>query len=201
MNVNYDFIGSVIDMSGSMFELRSDVIGGYNRYMEDQKNNNRKADSILTTFNNKIQIGEIQDVQNCTILNNENYIPDGLTAMRDAICLTINKIGDYLNKMNEKDRPANVFFYIQTDGKENASKEFSHSKMVDMIKHQTDVYKWKFIFAGANIDAFETGGSMGISKQFTQQFEASSEGIRKSYADISRMVTSLRCDPNSNPNY
>ncbi len=38
---------------------------------------------------------------------------------------------------------------------ENASREFTYSKVKELIQHQQEKYQWEFIFMGANIDAAE----------------------------------------------
>lgn len=49
-----------------------------------------------------------------------------------------------------------------TDGLENASREFSKNKVLAMITEQRDVYKWDFVYSGANQDAIATASTMGI---------------------------------------
>lgn len=44
-------------------------------------------------------------------------------------------------------------FVITTDGMENASREYTFSKIKEMIDRQKAKYGWEFIFLGANIDA------------------------------------------------
>ena len=50
-----------------------------------------------------------------------------------------------------------------TDGMENASHEWDWDAVRKLIKQQQDEWNWKFIFLGANIDAIEVGGRMGIA--------------------------------------
>lgn len=53
---------------------------------------------------------------------------------------------------------------IQTDGYENASHEFSSSKIKEMIKHQQEKHDWQFMFVGANQDAcLSATRDLGIS--------------------------------------
>jgi len=76
--------------------------------------------------------------------------------------MIINKTGDALSGMNESNRPAKVLIAIITDGQENASEEYSGNRVREMVKHQEENYNWKFIYIGANQDAFKTGQSMGM---------------------------------------
>ena len=89
-------------------------------------------------------------------------VPRGNTALLDAVGRAIVETGERLSKMNEADRPALVVVVIITDGQENASKEFSRTKIKEMISHQQSAYKWQFTYLGANQDAFAEAGSLGI---------------------------------------
>jgi hypothetical protein len=88
--------------------------------------------------------------------------PRGGTALLDAVGRAINETGARLAAMAELDRPKLVVFVIVTDGGENSSNEFTKAKVKEMVTHQTDVYKWHFLYLGANQDAFAEAGNMGI---------------------------------------
>lgn len=49
-----------------------------------------------------------------------------------------------------------------------------------------------FIFLGANIDAVETAGQMGISPDRAQDFHADGEGIELNFQVMSKAVTKYR---------
>ena len=83
-------------------------------------------------------------------------------------------------------------FVITTDGMENASREFSHEKIKEMITHQKVKYGWEFIFLGANIDSAETAESFGIGRDMAADYNADSEGTRLNYEVISQTVSDLR---------
>lgn len=89
------------------------------------------------------------------------------TALLDAVAFAITRTGETLEKMPEHERPANVYMVISTDGLENSSEEYRGeqglAKVKDMIAHQRDVYGWKFVFIGADIDAFASSDAMGIA--------------------------------------
>jgi hypothetical protein len=55
-----------------------------------------------------------------------------------------------------------VIAAILTDGKENPSRRFSYPQVVERIEHQQDVYKWQFLFLGANQDAIADAGKLAI---------------------------------------
>ncbi len=93
---------------------------------------------------------------------------------------------------NEMERPAKVIFVITTDGLENASVEFTYSKVKHLIQHQQDKYNWEFIFMGANIDVVKEASSLGILKENAYTFESSNEGVENMYSVISEAVSEKR---------
>jgi Mg-chelatase subunit ChlD len=164
MKDNFVKIVFVIDESGSMSSSRSDVIGGFNEFINDQKKEKAGdvnvslytfASTVSTVFNNK----NIADVPELTM---DNYRPGGSTALNDAVGKAINETGYELAAMPEEERPSVVMMVIMTDGEENNSKEFKSAEIRDMIKHQTDKYSWKFIYLGTDITTTRMSDDMGI---------------------------------------
>ena len=213
MKQGLDFIGCVVDKSGSMAGLIKDTVEGYNKFISEQKAEvTREAKTLLTLFDSNIHVGEIEDIKTCKLMkaskvlnrnycNGEeiytdrefvNYCASGGTAYFDALGITINKIGSYLNSLPEDEKPENIIICIITDGEENSSHEFRGSVVKDMITHQQDVYNWQFIFMGANIDAFDVAGDLGISRNLTMNYVASSSGVANAYNSSSRTVSHLR---------
>ena len=164
MKDNFVKIVFVIDKSGSMCSSRSDVIGGFNEFINDQKKE-KTGDvnvslytfdsTVSTVFNNK----NIVDVPELTM---DKYRPGGSTALNDAVGKAINETGVELAAMPEEERPSVVMMVIMTDGEENCSKEFKSAEIRDMIKHQTDKYNWKFIYLGADITTTRMADDIGI---------------------------------------
>lgn len=164
MKDNFVKIVFAIDESGSMSSSRSDVIGGFNEFINDQKKEKAGdvnvslytfASTVSTVFNNK----NIADVPELTM---DNYRPGGSTALNDAVGKAINETGYELAAMPEEERPSVVMMVIMTDGEENNSKEFKSAEIRDMIKHQTDKYSWKFIYLGTDITTTRMADDMGI---------------------------------------
>lgn len=164
MKDNFVKIVFVIDESGSMGSSRSDVIGGFNEFINDQKKEKAGdvnvslytfASTVSTVFNNK----NIADVPELTM---DNYRPGGSTALNDAVGKAINETGYELAAMPEEERPSVVMMVIMTDGEENNSKEFKSAEIRDMIKHQTDKYNWRFIYLGTDITTTRMADDMGI---------------------------------------
>ena len=58
-----------------------------------------------------------------------------------------------------------------TDGLENSSHEFTKAQIKEMITHQQDDYQWKFVFLGANQDAFAEARGLGMDPQNVANFD------------------------------
>lgn len=169
MNKNYTHISFVLDRSGSMSNVWNDVVGAYSQTVKDQKKLKDKCTFSLAVFDGTQET--IEDMTDINEVSEELTVrPRGSTALYDAICLNIDKLGQQLSKMKEKDRPAKVLFLIQTDGFENASQEFKLNDVKEKIEHQRDNYKWQFMFLGASEESLKQAGSFGISASMSSTY-------------------------------
>ena len=170
----------ILDRSGSMGGLEGDTIGGYNSFI----NSKRDLDAKLTTvlFDNEIEIlHDREDIKKVKKLTNKDYYVRGCTALMDAIGFTINKI-------SKESEGRKVIFVITTDGLENASKEYTKSKIKKMIEKRKD---WEFLYLGANIDSYDEASSIGIRRERTSNYKASRKGTRKLFQVLECAVGSI----------
>lgn len=183
----------ILDRSGSMSNLVSDTIGGFNSMIEQQKSEDGEAYVTTVLFDDYYELlhdhANIQDVKPMT---NDEYYARGWTALLDAIGKTINSVGQRLSETPEEERPEKVIFMITTDGMENASREFSKSKIKEMIEHQQDKYSWMFMFIGANMDAISEASALGINASHAHGYTASSAGTTSLYSAVSSAITTSR---------
>lgn len=191
---NFTSINVVLDRSGSMETIADDVIGGFNTFIQEQKKVPGEAIFTLAQFDDQYEVvydcAPIADVKELT---KETYVPRGSTALLDAIARTVNNVGSKLASMKEEDRPSKVIFLVSTDGQENASREFTHAKVKEMVEHQTTKYNWTFIFMGASgMDAIAQGTSMGFTAGNSYNFKKSKMGTQKLYKNISDSMTASR---------
>ena len=173
----------LLDRSGSMHNSVLDTIGGYNSYLEKQRDKDAKITTVL--FDDKVEYLYFRkDVKEIKNLTEKEYFVRGCTALYDAIGTTINKLEK--EKINNK-----VLFIITTDGMENASREYNKRKISSLIKKHDN---WDFIFLGANIDSFEEGGSIGIKKERIANYEQSSEGICRMFSKLASISEDIYQD-------
>ena len=101
-------------------------------------------------------------------------------------------LGLRLAALTDKDRPGQVIVAILTDGLENASQRFNWKEIAGKIKHQTDTYKWIFLFLGANQDAIATASNLSIAANNAANYVADTAGSRAGQAAFSRKMSALR---------
>jgi len=193
MRENFTSINVIVDESGSMAKLAAETISGYNKFLEDQKALPGDAVFTLCTFNYKHKIiHDFEKIASVSNLSEDNYIPNGGTALLDAVGSTITSIGQKLNDMPEDERPAKVLFVIITDGEENTSKEFSKNQIKAMVEHQREKYNWEFVFMGANIDSMAAGTAIGVSPLLAMDYAPTAAGTKGLFDGISRSTTNYR---------
>lgn len=185
----------ITDRSGSMSDIRNDVIGGFNTMVAEQKAVPGEARLTYIQFDDHYQIvyagKNIQDVEPLT---QQTYVPRGSTALLDAIGLTLNEQGKRIAAEGWAEK---VIVCIRTDGQENASKEYKLDAIKAMIRH-AEAHGWVFIFSGADQDAFAAAQNLGLSAslQYASGYSKSDpHGTSTSYAATSGTIRSLRADP------
>ncbi len=101
-------------------------------------------------------------------ISGDEYFARGCTALMDAIGKTIVTM-DKTVPFNHK-----VIFVIMTDGLENASREYDRKKVKKLIESHPH---WEFVFLGANIDSYQEGQSIGISKNKIANFNKNEKSV------------------------
>ena len=193
MNSRYTEIAFVLDRSGSMGSCKEAAIEGFNHFLLEQQRLEGLAKLTLVLFDDEYLVPcRSLPVQEVVPLNSETYVPRNSTALLDAIGQTIDELGKRLVELPEKDRPAQVIVAILTDGLENASRRYTWHDISDRIKHQSEVYKWTFLFLGANQDAIATAAQLSISATNAATYVADAPGARASHRAFSRRTAALR---------
>jgi hypothetical protein len=199
---NWTEIAFILDRSGSMQSIRSGTMEGYNSFIFQQKeeNDNYPVRFSLTLFSSGIEeVLSSIPVNKVMELDDSNYRPSGNTALLDAIGTTINNLGKRLADTPETDRPGKVIVAIMTDGEENSSRQFTWDQISEMIKHQTEVYKWQFLFLGANQDAIATASRMNIDKGSSSTYFQNSRSSRIALRAVTRSVSSMKAGMEEKP--
>lgn len=170
--------------------LERDTIGGYNSMLERQKKEEGEAVLSTVLFDDKIEVlHDRKDLYDVKPITNSDYYVRGCTALLDAVGGTIHHIGNVHKNMPADQRPEKTLFIITTDGMENASKEYTYSKVKKLVEEKKKKYHWEFVFLGANIDAVEVAGRFGVAKNRAVRYECDSAGTELNFKVMSKMVS------------
>jgi hypothetical protein len=192
-NAHYTEIAFILDRSGSMEVCQQAAIAGFNQFLNDQQKTEGLAKLTVVLFDDEYLVAVSSvPAQEVVPLTDDTYQPRGCTALLDAIGQTVDDLGLRLAALAEKDRPGQVIVAILTDGLENASQRFSWKEIAGKIKHQTDTYKWVFLFLGANQDAIATAANLSIAANNAANYVADTAGSRAGQAAFSRKMSALR---------
>lgn len=163
MKDNFIHVCFVIDESGSMGGTEADVIGGFKKVIDEQKavENGTCAVSYFKFADEVEEVYIGKDVNEVEYLDGK-YRPCGLTALFDGVGTAIDKVGAWIDKMPESEKPEKNLIVVMTDGGENYSKEYTAAKVKEMIKHQEDKYNWSFIYMGSDLTDAKDANSLGF---------------------------------------
>ena len=193
MKTNRTELAFILDRSGSMCGLEADTIGGYNAMLEKQKK--EAGEAIVTTvlFDDQYELLHDRiDLRGIAPITDREYYVRGSTALLVAIGKTIQKIANIQKRTAPEFRADRVLFVITTDGHENASREYSYSKVKALLERQKKQYDWEFLFLGANIDAIATAQRFGIEADRAVDYHADGEGTQLNYQVLSETVSCVR---------
>lgn len=190
MKNNKTDITIVLDRSGSMDVVAKDTVGGFNRFIEDQKKMPGEAVLTLVQFDTEYEF--VHKGKSISEIPSLDFHPRGATALLDAMGRAIFDTGERLKNTPEHERPGKVVFVIITDGEENSSREYKKAQISESIKRQTDIYKWEFVFLGANQDAIREGTSFGIGAANAMTYDHNSKGMAAAFACTSNNLRSFR---------
>jgi len=148
----------LLDESGSMSSMGIEPVQAVNKFIDDQKlaMGDDGATFSLWKFNSTV-VKLIDDVPLKNVKEFSDFEPKDMTCLYDAI-------GHAINTKKKKNSFENVVCIILTDGLENSSTEYSAANIRSMIKDMEENHNWKFVYLGANQDAFAVGGAIGVGR-------------------------------------
>jgi uncharacterized protein YegL len=169
----YQFI---LDASGSMSNCRHETLQNLNLHLKTIQNLQKEfSEQIfrvsLTLFNTRLHqkwaYKSPLDIEPLTLVE---YIPEGSTALLDAIGTQIHEIQHIFGEQLAADEATTVMV-ILTDGEENSSRFYDFPFISKTIKRLEKTGKWTFTFLGTDIDAFHVGEMLSIKRENTMQFD------------------------------
>lgn len=159
-NPNLTWLVFLLDRSGSMQSIKSDVIGGFEAFIEQQRAGEGLCTATLAQFDTEYEV-----VYHGIALEQVPPLelwPRGRTALHDSMGKLITDTAAEVNALAEDDKPGSVVVAIMSDGLENASREWQPSSIKALVEQQTNDHGWEFLYMGCDQDAVEVGKGLGI---------------------------------------
>ncbi|MBR4643192.1 MAG: VWA domain-containing protein [Selenomonadaceae bacterium] len=186
----------ILDRSGSMAGLEGDTIGGFNAMIKKQQEETEGKALVSTVLfdheslvlHDRVPLAEIKP------LTRKDYEVRGTTALLDAVGDAVKHIKNIHKYAREEDRPQKTLFVITTDGMENASYKFNYKEIKRLIEQQKEL-GWEFIFLGANIDAVEVAGHIGIDARRAVNYHADSRGTKELFNGVACFARGFAAAP------
>jgi hypothetical protein len=185
-NADLTSIYFLLDRSGSMNSIVEDTVGGFDAFIAEQRKTAGECMVTLAQFDDayeEVYVDRpIADVPSLVLA------PRGTTALLDSIGRLVVDAGKRLAALPEDQRPGTVIVGIMTDGLENASREWSHAQVKELIERQTNVYQWQFLYLGADQDAIEVGARIGVAAAHSVTYGRGKvkEALAATAANVSR---------------
>jgi hypothetical protein len=186
----------LLDRSGSMSAIADAVVEGFNDFLAEQQQDGPDALMTLVQFDSQDPFELVADavpIREMIPLDAQAFEPRGGTPLLDSLGKVIGRATSRADHRAAPGEPAeDVLVAVFTDGRENASEEFTRSEILELItKHETDD-DWTFAYLGANQDAFAESGGVGIQAANAASWDASQAGARVAMSSLSASVSRRR---------
>jgi hypothetical protein len=174
----------ILDRSGSMSGKEEDVIGGFNSYVDALRAEPAGLAGIsYVRFDDHIElVWNDLPVADVPPMSADTYSVRGSTALLDAVGMTVSAV---------RDNPAHRYIVItNTDGHENASREWTADKVRALIQEREARGNWTFAFFGEGIDAWGEAAQYGYGAGAAMSH--TSADIRDVYESKARVSNVMR---------
>jgi hypothetical protein len=180
----------LLDRTGSMQRIRSDVIGGVNGFLADQRSKPGECVLTLVQFDDREPfeiLCEAKPIAEVPELTDAVYIPRGSTPLLDAEGKLIVHAEERTAARAAAGEPLEAVIYATyTDGEENASREWTYEMLTDKkSEHESD---WAFLYLGVDHDATAQALRVGTQVVNTTSYAPSGAGVA---AAMDYMVTEV----------
>lgn len=163
----------VQDETGSMHSIQEQTITAFNEYFAELLANSDEFGRVLVhawQFSDAAGEERVRQLHQgplakVPVLTPDNYRPRGNTPLLDAVGTAMQQA--------ESVKADRYLFVVQTDGYENASRDFTHESISKMVSAKEADERWTLVFMGAGVDNwFKAAASMGASAMSTYSYAA-----------------------------
>lgn len=188
----------VQDETGSMNSRRSATMSAFNEYFDTLKKDSKDFGKVTVhawQFSEAAGEDRVRQLHRGTLakvpkLTGNNYRPRGITPLLDAVGTAMQQ-ADAANA----DR---YLFIVQTDGLENASKDFEREQIAKMVSEKEADDNWTLVFLGAGISEWtKEAMAMGAYAGSTASVPDTPQATHSSYSSLAGQTASLLSSPNT----
>ena len=188
-------ISIVLDRSGSMSSIVDDVVGGFNTFLHEQREEAGSARVTLVQFDGQDPFEVLidgEDLHAVQDLDPRRYQPRGSTPLLDAVGAVVARIDCEIVTRADQGQPIeDQVVVIITDGYENASSEFGGRMISDLIAAMKE-RAWTFVFLGAGEASIRDSVAMGVAPGSSTRWEASKGGTDAMFKQLSKETLDYR---------
>ena len=205
----------LLELSGPMADLESDVIDGFNDMIAQLREERsdilvwlwKEAGECLN-MNTRVPITEGTALleQDCftrlrvAVEEHRRAHPEelieqdssrGRGGLFDSIGASIHMVQQVYQEARPEDRPVRTMFIIVTDNTEieTANQYYWTPDRVRALVQPQEEEGWAFILLGANIDAVKVAGDIGIPAENAATFVCDVAGVRTDFEALSAMIS------------
>ena len=180
----------ILDQSGSMEDIKDVTISSFNEQIDSirklMKNNPENEVRItFCVFNQNVDLRFVcSNIDKIVKLNKRNYNPGSLTALYDAMGITILRLQETVAP-NDK-----IFMAVFTDGLENASVHYNQSD----ISYQMEVARskgWNIRFFCNVTDVEHFKKNLRLNKTELHGVQLNEFGVNKMQKSINSFLAKL----------
>jgi len=175
-------VGIVIDASGSMNGKQEEVRSGFNEQLEAIQSAPDNIETYVTVveFSTDFRVVcENIPAESVERMTEDDYHPNGMTALFDAI-------GKTMNIMEKSSKEGDSFLLVLiTDGYENASVEYKKDSLGALVREKQDKGGWTITCMVANVDVNELISAIGLHTNNAAMYVGNAAGTRKAFGGMS----------------
>lgn len=190
MNGNLHELVFILDQSSEIEEQYDDAQKGFKALISAQKKSSADTHVTVNVFG-----GEYVTVCDGVPINKADFktaLPplSGVCPLTDSAVKAIDDVGIRLNRTYEGCRPSKVIVTLVAFGRDNASKKHTYNDLAEIIKHQTEVYKWSFFLLtdfSINMEKLNIPEDNTVIVKKNEK-----DGFTKAYSELNEKITALR---------
>lgn len=188
-------ISVLLDRSGSMAQIADDVVGGFNTFLREQREEPGEARVTLVQFDGQDPFEILidgHDLASVEDLDPRRYQPRADTPLLDAIGALIARIDGEIVGRGDSGLPIeDQVVVIITDGLENASREFSGQMISDLVAARRE-RAWTFVFLGADEQSIRESVSLGLAARSSSRWSPTKDGTDAMFKKVSKETSAYR---------